>query len=105
MPAFQQLVDDDQGFVVTVELILITTIVVLGLITGLSAVRDAVVSELSDVATSVQELNQSYSYNGVTGGDEESGSEFVDREDWAGPPGPGGGVDACIQFYGVADEN
>ena len=53
--------NDDAGFIISIELILISTIVVIGLITGLAAVRNAIVSELSDVAGAISSLNQSYS--------------------------------------------
>ena len=52
--------NDEAGFVVSVELVLISTITVIGLMTGLTAVRDGVVSELSDTAGAVQDMNQSY---------------------------------------------
>ena len=67
MKTTQNLWNDQAGFVVSIELVLIATIAVIGLITGMSAVRDGVVSELSDVAGAVQDMNQSYSYNGVVG--------------------------------------
>ena len=51
--------NDEAGFIVSIELILIATIAIIGLITGMTAVRDAVVSELSDVAGAVQDLNLS----------------------------------------------
>jgi Flp pilus assembly pilin Flp len=106
MSRFQKLVDDDSGFIVTIELILIATILVIGLIAGLAAVRDAVVSELSDVAGAVQDLNQSYQYTGVQGNSGASaGSAFVDGTDWADTPDdPSGSADNCIQFFGVANE-
>ncbi len=62
---FSRLASDERGFVVSSELIMISTIAVLGLLVGLSAARDAVISELSDVAGSLQDLNQSYSIDGV----------------------------------------
>ncbi|MEY4179963.1 MAG: hypothetical protein RLY70_3537, partial [Planctomycetota bacterium] len=46
---------DDRGFVVSSELVLIATVVVIGLLTGLAAVRDALISELSDVAGAIQD--------------------------------------------------
>ena len=55
------------GFIVSVELIFIVTILVIGLLVGWVAVRDAVVAELADVAEAVGALDQSYEYNGVTG--------------------------------------
>jgi len=63
--ALKSLVSDERGFVVSSELIMIATIAVLGLLVGLSAARDAVVSELSDVVGSLQDINQSYSIDGV----------------------------------------
>lgn len=63
--AFKRFSADERGFVVSSELIMISTIVVFGLLVGLAAARDAVVSELSDVAGSLQDLNQSYSVDGV----------------------------------------
>lgn len=106
MHCFQKLIDDDRGFIVTIELILIATILVIGLIAGLTAVRDAVVSELSDVAGAVQDLNQSYQFAGVQGHSGASaGSAYVDGTDWAdAPDDPSGSADNCIAFYGVADE-
>ena len=55
------------GFIVTVELLFIVTILVIGLLVGWIAVRDATVAELADVAEAVGALDQSYEYNGVTG--------------------------------------
>jgi Flp pilus assembly pilin Flp len=56
-----RLVRDEAGFVVSAELVLVATIVVIGMITGLSTVRDQVVTELADVADAVSAVNQSYS--------------------------------------------
>lgn len=43
------------------------TLIALGLLAGLTAIRDGVVSEISDVAGSVQDLNQSYSFSALQG--------------------------------------
>ncbi len=96
----QKLWKDDAGFVVSVELVLISTIAVIGLITGLTAVRDGVVSELSDTAGSIQDLNQSYSYNGVTGHSASTaGSDFVDALDFCDSVDDlAGQADNCITF-------
>ena len=48
------------GFVVTAELLLITTILGLGLITGFTKVRDQVLAELSDTGSAIGAINQSY---------------------------------------------
>lgn len=61
---FLNLQRDERGFVVSTELVLIATLCVLGLVTGLSCVRDAINGELGDVAKSIGSLNQSYAYSG-----------------------------------------
>lgn len=96
----KKLWSDDQGFVISIELILISTIAVIGLITGLTAVRDAVVSELSDVAGAVQDMNQSYSYGGATGhSGSTAGSDFVDNLDFCDSVNDAvGQADNCIVF-------
>ena len=95
--------NDDAGFVVSVELILISTITVIGLLAGLTSVRDGVVSELSDVAGAVQDLNQSYSYNGVVGHSSTNvGSNFTDSLDFCdSADDPSGAADNCITFDGA----
>ena len=103
----QQLWNDEAGFVVSIELILLATIAVIGLIAGMSAVRDAAVSELSDVAGAVQELNQSYTYFGVTGHSAATaGSEYDDALDHCDSADDAiGDADNCITFdNGPTDE-
>jgi len=56
---------DEGGAIVSAELLLIMTIVVIGLTVGLTALKDAVVTELSDVAAAIGSLNQSYSTSGA----------------------------------------
>ena len=53
------------GFVVTAELLLITTILGLGLITGFTKVRDQVLAELSDTGSAIGSINQSYTMKGT----------------------------------------
>lgn len=62
----QSLFHDERGFVVSAELVLISTLVVLGLITGLTAVRTSLLGELNDVADAFGSLNQSYAYTGFS---------------------------------------
>jgi Flp pilus assembly pilin Flp len=92
---------DEAGFVVSTELILIATIVVIGLITGLTTVRDAVVHELADVADAVSEVDQSYSWGAITAHcASTAGSEFVDLPDFCDtdPEGVNGvvGLGQCV---------
>ena len=62
----KELFQDESGFIVSAELILIATLLVIGLIVGLSEVQHAAVSELNDVADAIGELNQSYFYSGFS---------------------------------------
>ena len=98
--------NDQAGFIVSIELVLIATIAVIGLITGMTAVRDAVVSELSDVAGAVQDMNQSYSVFGVTGhSGNTAGMDFTDSLDWCDSAEDASGVaDNCIVFAASAVE-
>lgn len=83
------LLNDEAGFIVSAELVLVATIVVIGLIVGLSEIQHAVVSELNDVADAIGSLNQSYAFTGFSaaktfGGGLKSftrGSIFVDQTD------------------------
>lgn len=82
-----QLFNDEAGFVISAELVLVATLVVLGLIVGLSEVQHAVVSELNDVGDAIGKLNQSYSFSGFSKHDKYSchaftrGSAFIDHAD------------------------
>jgi hypothetical protein len=74
---------DEHGFVISSELVLVATILVIGMITGLTSVRDQVVQELADVAGAIAVVNQSYSYNGVTAHTASTaGSAFLDTDDF-----------------------
>ena len=58
---------DQSGFVVSAELVLISTVGVIGIGTGLVCLRDAVNSELSEVGCAITALDQSYCYTGFHG--------------------------------------
>ncbi len=58
---------DQAGFIVSAELVLISTVGVIGLVTGLTCLRNAVNDELSDVACAISSLDQSYCYTGFHG--------------------------------------
>lgn len=91
MKAFwTQLWRDEAGFVVSTELIFIATIVVIGMITGLTTVRDQVGLELADVADAVSELDQSFSFAAVTATvGSVAGSTFNDQPDFCEQTGAG----------------
>ncbi len=60
----KQFWNDENGFIISAELVIILTVAVLGMIVGLSYVQTAVVSELSDVGGAISSLNQDYAYTG-----------------------------------------
>ena len=90
--------NDDAGFVVSAELVLIATILVLGMIVGLASIRDQVVQELGDIALAFGRINQSYSFSGITGHTSNTaGASFVDRTDYCDEtPDVAGAPPACI---------
>jgi hypothetical protein len=53
------------GFIVSAELILIATILVIGLIVGMVAIRDAATAEMHDIAEALGALDQSYTIQGI----------------------------------------
>lgn len=63
---WNRLLHDESGFIISSELILIATLLVLGLIVGLTEVQHAVVAELNDVADAIGSVNQSYWYSGFS---------------------------------------
>ena len=78
----KNLMNDEHGFVVSAELILISTIAVLGLMVGLVEVRQSVVEELEDVASAIGSLNQGFCMNCLrTGKSNSNGSQFWDDGD------------------------
>ena len=64
MRTLRALLNDEAGFIISAELVLIATLCVLGLVVGLTLVRDAVGGEFSDIACALRSLDQSYSYSG-----------------------------------------
>jgi len=72
------------GFVMTSELLLLSTTIVIGLVVGLTTMRDAVTAEMEDVAEAIGSLDQSYAYDGIKNAEgtaEISGSGFIDAVD------------------------
>ena len=70
--------NDEAGFIVSAELVLIATILVLGMIVGLVSVRDQVVQELGDIALAIGFINQSYSFSGITGHTSSTAGSMMD---------------------------
>ncbi|MEE3220547.1 MAG: hypothetical protein VB853_03370 [Pirellulales bacterium] len=102
MYLFKQLWVDEAGVVVSAELILIATILVIGMIVGLVTVRDQVVQELGDVALAIASVNQSFSFAGATGHHSStSGSIYVDLLDDCDGPDTAGAEPTCIDVCDI----
>ena len=83
--------NDEAGVVVSSEIVLVLTLLVLGVMVGLVELRAAVVDELNDVGEAIGSLNQSYEISGVQSIKRGTtiaiarlpGGRFVDRQDSA----------------------
>lgn len=74
--------NDENGFVVSAELVLVGTICVLGMIVGLSELSFGVNEELEDVGSAIGGINQTYYYTLASGRKGEAvGSTFLDFQD------------------------
>ena len=87
MRVWMHLWNDEQGTIISAELILIVTLTGLGLLAGLTTYRDQIVFELADLGTAVGQFNQSYSISSLvigTGATASSfaGSTFLDTADF-----------------------
>lgn len=92
---------DESGAVLSSEVVLLSTILVLGMIVGLAAFRDSVVQELGDIAGAIGSLNQSYNFGGITACCASvAGSNFTDLADNCDAPDAAGqgcnNVTPCI---------
>lgn len=83
-----KLLNDEAGFIVSAELVLIATLGVLTLAVGLSEVAFNINSELQDVGRAFGAINQSFNAQGANGG-----SSFQDN----------GRSTADIQSGGISD--
>ncbi len=74
---------DEAGFIVSAELVLVATITVIGMIIGLAEVANGVNEELEDVGSAVGQINQSYYLHGTVGHKARvHGSRFRDVADF-----------------------
>jgi hypothetical protein len=97
--AIHTLIADEAGFIVSAELVLISTIAVLGIVVGLSEVAVNLNNELEDVGSAFGALNQSFCVNGVSGHQGNAqGTCFQDSQDFCDHPND-------IQCIGGTGEN
>lgn len=84
---YSQLLNDEAGFIVSAELVLVSTIVVLGMIVGLSELSLNINNELEDVGSAFGSMKQTYHVAGMKGHKGcTTGSSFYDAPDFCDCP-------------------
>lgn len=99
MNVMNRLWTEEAGFIISTELMIIATVLVLGILVGLVAIREQLVQELADVAEAISEFNQSFTYAAVIGhSSSTAGSDFIDLADFCDTPGMQipGSSSACV---------
>lgn len=80
---FTNLMNDEAGFIISSELVIVATVAVLAMVVGLAEVAINVNEELEDVGSSFGSMNQSFTLQGTTGHQSMvGGSMFTDRVDF-----------------------
>ena len=104
---FRLIAQDCYGGIITTELVLLATVGAIGLATSLVTVRDAAISEISDVAGSVQDFNQQYLVFGSTGhSGQTAGSDYTDELDHCDDnEDVADAIDNCVIFTPPEDES
>jgi hypothetical protein len=64
---FAKLWKDEAGFIVSMELLFVATILVLGLIVGWTQLENSLKSELVELANAITGLSQAYTISGQSG--------------------------------------
>lgn len=82
MNILNALKNDENGFIVSAELVLVGTILVVGMIVGLTELSFGVNEELEDVGSAIGAINQTYYFTLASGHKGEVvGSTFLDFTD------------------------
>ena len=96
---FRTLWADQRGDVNSLSMVLITVVLALGGIVGLTTLRDQVVQEFGDLSAAIGSLDHSYSFAAVSiDGCTSAGSSFDDESDFCDSGDPIGGSAECIGF-------
>ena len=104
MKLVNRLWNEEVGAIVSAEIMLVATILVLGMVVGLKSVRDSVVTELADVAQAFANVSQSYSYSGVAGHHAfSSAGAFTDTSDFCDTTSAdaAGQMSKCVTICGA----
>ncbi|MCA9081463.1 MAG: branched-chain amino acid aminotransferase [Planctomycetaceae bacterium] len=77
------LYNDEAGFIVSAELVLVSTILVIGMVVGLAEISNGINEELEDVASAIGSVNQTFRFSGLSGHKGFIvGSSFNDQADY-----------------------
>jgi Flp pilus assembly pilin Flp len=102
----QRLWNDEGGFIISMELVLIATILVLGLVAGMVSLRDQLNAELADLGQAIGSIDQSFAISGEAGTVDTSGSastlfaDAADTYDIAAGPTDAGGNGLTVSIVG-----
>ena len=101
MKTMLRLWNEDVGAIISAEIMLVASILVIGMVVGLTSLRDSVVTELADVAQALAQVNQSYSFGTIQGHHSFSnGGAFADLQDFCdsaiGVPLTNAGNSKCV---------
>ena len=97
---FTKLINDEAGFIISAELVIVATIAVLGMIVGLSEVSMNVNNELEDLGSAFGSMNQSYTVQGLRHYAHTGGSQFHDKTDFCDNQG-----DICAHNNNSGESN
>jgi Flp pilus assembly pilin Flp len=79
--------NDDQGALIAMEYLFVATILVIGIIVGLTNLRDAINAELSELANALLALSQGFAFSGSSGAVAAvDGSQAIDTPGTVIPP-------------------
>jgi Flp pilus assembly pilin Flp len=78
---------DDTGALISAEYLFVATILVIGIVVGLTGLRNALNAELTQLGNALLALSQGYTIPGVTGnGASSDGSQAIDIPTTLTPP-------------------
>ena len=107
MKTLQSLWRDEQGFILSTEMTMVASVLVLGLMAGAVTVRDQLVQEMADVSMAISNYNQSYSFSGITAcSASTAGMQFRDDNDFCDEDeqNPVGFIRLCAEVDCPVDE-
>ena len=68
MQIIRRLWIEEDGYILSTELVLVGSLLVVGIIGGMTTMRDSLVGEMSDLSASVSSMDQSFSVVGIVEG-------------------------------------